>query len=159
MRRFVLLSTIVLLANGCGASALTGFTDTNFDENGFMTATVDGQPWAANHIAVAYLITGFVVTGTQNSGPILLAVGGDISTPGTYSLAPGNPSKASGLVGRLNIGGGSWKSDSTGGAGTLVITTVTAHHVVGTFAFDAVPAKTGATGTEHVTNGKFDVTY
>jgi hypothetical protein len=36
---------------------------------------------------------------------------------------------------------------------------MTANHVVGTFAFDAVAASGGATGTVHVTNGKFDITF
>jgi hypothetical protein len=38
------------------------------------------------------------------------------------------------------------------------VTTLTAHHLVGTFAFDAVGTP-ASLGTAHVTNGKFDITF
>jgi len=40
----------------------------------------------------------------------------------------------------------------------VTFTTVTANHIVGTFAFDAPPMP-GTTGTLHVTTGVFDLTF
>ena len=43
------------------------------------------------------------------------------------------------------------------GSGTVTLTSLTATRATGTFSFVAVPYQNGATGTLHVTNGKFDV--
>jgi hypothetical protein len=56
-------------------------------------------------------------------------------------------------------GGKSWGSSLQGGTGSVTLTTLTANHIVGTFAFSAVASGGGATGTSVVTNGQFDITF
>jgi hypothetical protein len=55
--------------------------------------------------------------------------------------------------------GVAWTTNTTGGAGTVVVTTLTASRVAGTFTFDAPPSPGQGTTTAHVTSGTFDVTY
>ena len=76
--------------------------------------------------------------------------------PGTYSLAFGNNN---GGFATYTKSGQGWGSGLSGGTGSVTLATLTATHAVGTFTFDAVPSNGGATGTIHVTNGTFNITF
>ena len=157
MRRFALLSAVALVAAaGCGGSD-SSVTGTTGNLTGPMTATLDGKAWASPVPSAVYSSNILSVAGIDLG--ITASVGfatGGVTGPGTYSLTFGNQLAGHGTVSKAGQG---WTSGVQGGTGTLTLTTVAAHHVVGTFAFDAVATSGGATGTIHVTNGKFDITF
>jgi hypothetical protein len=158
MRLTRLLSTLTLLSiAACGGSSdsLTG-TDTGGSGSGPMSATIDGTAWVSpvpagrrtsNIVAVAGLDLGL----TASVSFAFVA-----TSTGTYSVAFANTNFGSATIAKGSLG---WSSALSGGSGSVTLTTLTASHMVGTFAFDAVPASGGATGTIHVTNGKFDITF
>ncbi|MEP6492223.1 MAG: hypothetical protein ABJF01_06075 [bacterium] len=121
-----------------------------------MSATIDGKAWSSPAPAALYRsnivsVAGLDVPVTSSVSFAMLAAG-----PGTYSVASGNSIGGSAIVTQSAKG---YSSASTGGTGSVTITTLTANHVVGTFVFDAIGSTGGATGTVHVTNGKFDITF
>jgi hypothetical protein len=132
---------------------------TNLVTNGTFTATVSGTAWGALGKVVvtrptANSVSLFAISTTYGFSIILLNVTG----PTTVSLvsAPSNGSQ----VTASGPGQGGWSTGQTGGTGSFVITAITTNHVTGTFSFDAPPvAGTSATGTLHVTNGAFDLSY
>jgi hypothetical protein len=158
MRRNALLPAIALvLAIGCGGGGSSSLTGTNNNLTGPMSATIDGTAWASPLPSAVYSANILSVAGidlgiTKSVG----FVSGGVTGPGTYSLSFGNQLAGHGTVTKAGQG---WTSGVQGGTGTLTLTTLAAHHVVGTFSFDAVGASGGATGTVHVTNGKFDITF
>ena len=79
------------------------------------------------------------------------------AAPGTYSLnaSPSNGSHASVSA----VGQSGWNTGNTGGTGSVVITTLTSNHAVGTFTFDAPASGTSTPATLHVTSGVFDITF
>ncbi len=152
------LSSMVLLsALGCGGSS-TG-PDSNTGSNSCSTplsATVNGVAWCSplpqvttQHSIVSF--AGFDIGITSSIAMAFAATG-----PGTYSLAFGN---STGGFATYVRGGQGWTSGLTGGTGSVTVTTLTANHIVGTFVFDAVASNGGATGTVHVTNGQFNITF
>ena len=157
MRRSSVLSAFVLLsALACGGASPTAGTGPSV--TGPMSATIDGVAWASpvpqgtyknGIVAIAGLDLGLTNT-------VSLAVG-LATAPGTFSLSYANTNFANGGVAKPS--GAGWTSGLPGGTGSVTFTVLTATHAVGTFAFDAVPSSTKATGTIHVTNGKFDVTF
>jgi len=52
-----------------------------------------------------------------------------------------------------------WETGNTGGTGTVVVTTLTANHVTGTFSCDAPPNGTSTAAALHVTSGTFDLSF
>jgi hypothetical protein len=154
MRTTKMLSAILLLsAIACGSSS-DSVTGTNV--SGPLSATIDGKAWASSAPSVVRGGSIISIAGIDNAltGAVSLAVGA--AAPGTYSLGFGNNTGGLGIVSRGSQG---WGSALQGGTGSVTFTTITTNHVVGTFAFDAVPSSGGATGTVHVTNGKFDITF
>jgi hypothetical protein len=79
----------------------------------------------------------------------------NVTGPGTTTLndSPSNGSHAS--VSKVGTPG--WNTGNTGGTGSVIITTLTPSHIVGTFSFDA--PSSGAGAAIHVTSGTFDLTY
>jgi hypothetical protein len=77
--------------------------------------------------------------------------------PGTYSLDASIHNGSNAAV--SSVGQPGWNTGNTGGTGKVVVTTLTANHVVGTFSFDAPASSGGSPTTLHVTNGSFDLTY
>jgi hypothetical protein len=121
-----------------------------------LSATINGTAWTPGGKPSASFSNGiFVVAGLNLTYSLSLGVG-ELTTAGTYSLGQGNLQDANGIV--SNTGGG-WGTAFAGGSGTITFTTLTASHAVGTFSFDATPGSGAATGTLHVTNGTFDVTF
>jgi hypothetical protein len=152
-----LSAILVLSVAACGGSDSVTGTTSNCGTATTISATIDGTPWCSpaaaasrgsnNIIAVAGIDLG--LTASISFGVVAPATG-------TFSLAPGNNTFGSATI--TNAGKG-WSSALQDGTGTVTFTTLTANHVVGTFAFDAVGASGGATGTVHVTGGKFDITF
>jgi hypothetical protein len=155
MRRFPLpLVAALTLAAACSSSDPTG--SGNPGNTTGMGATINGASWVpAGKAAAVYSNNIFALSGLNLTYSMSLAIG-NLTTTGTYSLNPGNLMAADGIVSNTT---GGWSSVIGSGSGSVTFTTLTAHHAVGTFAFDATPASGTATGTLHVTNGTFDVTY
>jgi hypothetical protein len=158
MLRARALSAILLLSiAACGGSDSVTGTTSNCGTTTTISATIDGAAWCSpaaaasrgsnNIIAVAGIDLG--LTASISFGVVAPATG-------TFSLAPGNNTFGSATITKSGKG---WSSALPGGTGSVTFTTLTANHVVGTFAFDAVGASGGATGTVHVTGGKFDITF
>lgn len=151
----VLSSAALLSLIACGGSSTAPGSGSNSCAAP-LSATVNGVAWCSplpqgtfQHSIVS--IAGFD-TGITSS--IAFAVAATV--PGTYSLAFGNNTGGFATYVKNSQG---WGSGLTGGTGSVTITTLTATHVIGTFVFDAVPSNGGATGTIHVTNGHFDLTF
>ena len=120
-----------------------------------MSATIDGSNWYATGVIVK-TSPGFLSFGGVNSSTnTALELTISATAPGTYRFGPNGGGAAT--VGLTS--GQVWSSTSGEGSGTLVITKYETRHVAGTFEFAAVPTNGGATGTVHITNGKFDVSY
>lgn len=159
MRRTRWLSAAALLAAlGCGSDS----TGPNGGNNNTLaseplSAVINGVQWGSPLPQVVYSNNSILsVAGIDLA--ITASVGFAVHAPGAgvYSLTYQNPGAGDAIV---TMGGKGWGTGLAGGTGTLTITTLTAHHVVGTFAFTAVPASGGATGNVTATNGKFDINY
>ena len=154
------LSAILLLSiAACGGSdSVTGTNGTgNCATATTISATIDGTAWCSPTAGVSRANNNIIaVAGIDLGLTASVAFGVVAPAPGTYSVAFGNNTFGSASVTKVGKG---WSSAVQGGTGSVTFTTMTANHVVGTFAFDAVPASGGATGTVHVTNGKFDITF
>lgn len=153
-----LLSIIVLSsATACGGSSSTSITGTNNNNSSApMSATIDGAAWSAQLPSAHYTNNIVAVAGVDNGITTSVSFGLGATGPGTYSVGFANTNGGTGIIVK---GGKSWGTSLQGGTGSVTFTTLTAHHVVGTFAFTAVASGGGATGTSVATNGKFDITF
>lgn len=126
--------------------------------HGTITATIDG---------VAY--SGVVRTATSQSGIFAIAAMNDqtnvgfgigaLAAAGTTSISATSPTNAL-LTTSTGVPAVSWFASTSGGSGTLTISTITATGATGTFQFTMQPTPgTGASGTRSVTNGSFTVTF
>ena len=158
LRARALSATVLLSIAACGGSDSVTGTTVSCATSTTISATIDGTAWcspaagvsrAGNNsiIAIAWIDLGLTAS---------ISFGVVASATGTFSVAFGNTTFGSATITKAGKG---WSSALQGGTGTVTFSTLTANHVVGTFAFDAVPASGGATGTVHVTNGKFDITF
>lgn len=159
MRRVAFLSCAALLAaiacGGSDSSSVTGSTN-NGTGSSPMTASVGGIAWTGTGTGVTYKNNVLSFTGVDIGSGTSITVATTAPGPGTYSLAFANGNSGFAIV--AATGSQTWTTLVTGGTGSLVITTLTANHLVATFSFDAQPAS-GATGVKHVTNGKIDMTF
>lgn len=133
-----------------------------------MSASINGSSWAATQVQVtagsaqvpgSVVITGIRISG-QATSSIILALG-FIGGPGTYPLGVNQGTSAGGIGQLLETSPSSVQSRITpfdGAAGTLTVTSLTATHLTGTFAFVAVPIL-GATftGNKQITAGELDI--
>jgi len=156
----VALGVLIVGLSACGGSSVsTPVLPTNLVTNGAFTATVNGASWGAlGRVVVtrptANSVSLFAVSTTYGFSFALLNVTG----PTTVSLA-NSPSNGSQVI-ASGPGQGGWATGQTGGTGSVVITALTANHITGTFSFDATPIpSTPTTGTLHITNGVFDLSY
>ena len=154
------LILVLFLVAGCG-----GDDDNPADPGGGngggtngvkMSATVDGSAWQA---VTAYALNngGIVAVGSSNeNGETGIGFGFQDNGTGTYTIGPG-------LIPNANItslGGTSWSASSSNGSGTIVVTTLTADRIAGTFEFIAERITgTGEPATRTVTNGTFDLEF
>jgi hypothetical protein len=163
------------MLGGCAlvaAAACGGGGDGGSGPNGGgagMTAKIDGASWDATQVQVtagsaqvpgSIVILGIKVSGTSTSSIGLLL--GYIGGPGTYPLGVNQISSAGG-TGLLEATSAASVQNRTtpldGASGTVVISTLTATKMTGTFEFVAVPIL-GSTfsGNRTITNGSFDIT-
>ena len=117
-----------------------------------MSALVDGQAWTAVG-ALAVNSSGIVaIAGGEVSGAIIsFAFLG--SAPGSYTIGPNEPSN----VGTYTTGFDNWQANPFLGSGTIVVTSLTADRIAGTFAFVGVSVAGATPMTRSITNGVFDV--
>jgi hypothetical protein len=158
MRRSMSFAAIALIGvAACGGSD-SSITGSNSNLKGPLTASIDGTAWSSVAPAVSYKNNILAIVGIDLGSGTTVEVGSAAVTgPGTYSLGFSNLNAGIGII--AQTGGKSWSSSNQGGTGSLVVTTLTANHVVATFSFDAPAQAGGATGTKHVTGGKVDATY
>jgi hypothetical protein len=159
MLRARALSAIFLLSiAACGGSDSVTGTTSNCGTATTMSATIDGTAWCSPAAGVSRAGNNSViaVAGIDLGLTASISFGVVASATGTFSVAFGNNTFGSATIAKVGKG---WSSALPGGTGSVTFTTLTANHVVGTFAFDAVGASGGATGTVHVTGGKFDITF
>jgi hypothetical protein len=149
------VSFVSFLVAACGG----GDGSTNPFENGVenFTATIDGVAWnaefepiASNPQAGLYVISGVRTTGTVYTMVITLH---NITGTGTYPLGVNLQVFGGHVV--LSDATSGWSTTLDGAAGEIVITTLTATRIAGTFEFVADPLATGSART--VTDGQFDV--
>jgi len=152
------LSTIVLLCMvACGGSSSTSPNNNGSNNSaGPLSATINGKAWSSQFPTASYHGSILAVAGLDNGLTASVTLALTVAAPGTFSVSSGNNVFGNGGY-STPVGG--WATALPGGTGTVTVTTLTSNHVAGTFAFDAVPATTGATGTVHITNGKFDITF
>jgi hypothetical protein len=147
---------IALVPVACGGGA----TDPN-GEGGTstFTAKVDGVDWAPDFTPSAQNPTygSYSITALKSVGPNNYSLAlqlRHIRGAGTYPLGVGP--LMSGGTGVLQQPGSGWATPLSGVAGEIVITTLTATRMVGSFEFVATPS-TGSTVDKAVTEGLFDV--
>ncbi len=153
MRKTTGLAVLMLAASGCSGST----DNNNGNGNGSMTASIDGASWTGNlATAASYQGTVLGFAGTNGSYQINITLSG-VNGTGTYTLGTGQLSIAT--VATVSTSPQVWVTSSTGGTGSVVITSLTSSAVQGTFSFTAVGSSGGATGNKAVTNGQFNVTF
>jgi hypothetical protein len=160
MIRLAKLVSITLLVSSaaCGGSS-DSTTGTNGSNNSgaAMSATIDGTAWSAPSPAASYQDTRVTIVGADVSLANSITMSFVAATTGTYSFALSSTSSAVAILTK-NKGAQGFSTAAQAGGGSVTVTTLTAHHLVGTFAFDAVGTP-ASLGTAHVTNGKFDITF
>jgi hypothetical protein len=118
-------------------------------------ATIAGAPWSAATVVVSYN-SGTLALGFSNDQRILSLIFANVTAPGTYPLA--SPSAVTALGGSSNPSALCCWNTATGNTGSLVVTSLTATRIKGTFSFTLSPTpNTNASGPLVITNGQFDV--
>ena len=120
---------------------------------GTVTATVNGEPYSAA-VVQGVRNGGAIGVGSSDVGAELIIGFGWLDTgEPSYNISVG--SAATGTV--VKAAGGTWQASGDQGSGTIVVETLTATRVAGTFSFTAVlVSTTGSPATMTVTNGTFD---
>lgn len=153
----LLLAGVVI---GCGGGSDT--TDPGGEPNGItnFTARIDGAAWAPTTAVTAinpspglYSITAFRVGGAIPYTMVFQLY--NIRGAGTYQLGA-IPSVFGGSANLSLPPSGGWSTPLNGTAGELVISSLTATRMVGTFRFET-EALSGSTGTRSVTQGVMDI--
>jgi hypothetical protein len=123
-----------------------------------LSARIDGAAWspdlpvtAVNGAAGLYSISGF-----KSAGYTMVFQLANITGPGTYALGVDH-TVFGGAVTLSRPPSSGWSTPLNGAAGELIINTLTATRMAGTFHFDAAPLLTGTTGNPRVTDGVFDL--
>jgi hypothetical protein len=156
MNRVRLLSSAaILIGASCGGSSTGPSSSTNSCSTP-LSATVNGAAWCSPLPQVVSSKSIVSIAGFDTGITSSIAIAVTASSPGTYTLTFGNNIGGSATYAKAGQG---WSTGLAGGTGSVTITTLTANHVVGTFAFDAVPSNGGAAGTIHVTNGQINISF
>ena len=153
-RPFVILT--LSFSAACGGGSKSTGVQIGGVTNGTFRATLDGAVWSPIGTVIVQRPTAtsigmFAVSTTYAMTIVVLNVSG----PGTTSLDASVSNGSHASVSKVGTPG--WNTGNTGGTGSVVITTLTPSHVVGTFSFDA--PSSGAGAAIHVTSGTFDLTY
>jgi hypothetical protein len=148
-----------LLLGALATALLTSCGDsTGVDPDAPLRATIDGVPWSALELGTGAnggASGTFTVVGADDRGRVLTLSVFNIGVPGTYPLGVG--ASVFGGTASLAEGSSAWWTPLSGSAGEIVITTVSATRLAGTFSFVAVPLLGAAAGNRSVTHGAFDV--
>ncbi|HWJ12401.1 MAG TPA: hypothetical protein VNS10_01590 [Gemmatimonadaceae bacterium] len=161
MRRFRLLTVfaIGLASSSCGSSGTSTF-DPNLSgllTNGTFKATINGAAWSPIGTVIVSRVGGGLTMAATSTTYAMSVVVLNVSGPGTFTL---NASVHNGShIAVSSAGQSGWETGNTGGTGTVVITTLTANHVTGTFSCDAPPNGTSTAAALHVTSGTFDLSF
>ena len=153
MRALSSISLLSLVACGGGSTAPNSGSNSC---TASLSATVNGVAWCSPAGAGVFQHSIVSIAGIDAGLTSSIAFAFAAAVPGTYSLAFGNNN---GGFATYTKSGQGWGSGLSGGTGSVTLTTLTANHAAGTFTFDAVPSNGGATGTIHVTNGTFNITF
>lgn len=158
-RLSALLPGLLLVATSCGGGSSTSGPGTSIPLlNGTFAATIDGSAWSAEgRVVVTRGPANSLLIGAASVTRSLSLTLVSASGPGTYSLVYTTTTLPSFAI--LTSSGLAWTTNTKGGTGTVVVTTLTTSRVAGTFTFDAPPSPGQGTTTAHVTSGTFDVTY
>lgn len=150
----------MLVATSCGGSSSTAVGGTSVPLlNGTFSATIDGSAWSAEgRVAVTRGPANSLIIAAASLGRSLSFTLFNASAPGTFSLVYSNATTLPSFA-ILASAGSAWTTNTTGGTGSVVVTTLTTSRVAGTFSFTAPPSPGQGTTTAHVTGGTFDVTY
>ena len=153
---------LLVVATNCGGSSGSSITGTGNNNNpllnGTFSASINGTSWSAEgRVAVTHSVSNsLIMAGASLTYSMSFALI-NATAPGTYSLTYTNTTVPSFAI--LSGSGAAWTTNTTGGTGSVVVTTLTANHIAGTFTFDAPASPGQGTTTAHVTGGKFDVTF
>ncbi len=151
--RLTVSAGLFLLA-ACGGSSTTSPSGGG---NGGLSADIDGAHWTAVASTVRSA-NGVLSIGAADASGLTIGMAFPDQGPGTYAIS--QQQLITNFTLSLN-GSESWAASAIQGSGSVIITSRTANHIVGTFSFSA-PGFTGSpvpTTTKVVTNGKIDVTY
>jgi hypothetical protein len=121
-----------------------------------MNAMINGTFWGAAYSVEATLAGGtLTIIGQDDDRTKVQLVVSGVAAAATFQLGTATANTAQVTIGSSAI----WNASSTGGSGSVVVTTFTPTHITGTFSFIATP-KSGsqATGNKTVSAGTFDVT-
>jgi hypothetical protein len=145
----------LLTAVSCGDDTPTDTEDEpSGPGTGSIGAQVNGQAWSASTRSATHVNGTLTITGTDAAQRTVLVGIANVTAPGTFQLAQGNPN---GAIASVIEGAAIWSSSLSGGSGTLTVSVLTATRVAGSFTFTGVPATASATGTRAVTAGQFDL--
>jgi hypothetical protein len=146
---------LALAACGGGDGPTNPFADgvTNF------TAKIDGVAWNAEFAPVASNPQAgmYVISGIRTQGSAYTIVLNLNNITGTGAFPLGVNLTAFGGYALLSDASVGWSTPLDGASGEVVITTLTATRIVGTFEFVAEPV-VGTGVTREVTDGQFDIT-
>ena len=139
---------------GTGSTSTSGLT-------GAMSMRVDTTSWTATSGVFATRSGGVLsVGGTDPTWNLGFAV--TANAPGTFVI-PGAGAQAGNnallVLTQGNATTGSWSANAVQGSGTVVITSLTATAVTGTFTFAVLPASGTASGVRNVTDGTFTINF
>jgi hypothetical protein len=149
-----LLVLLMTLAAGCGSDDSGPAGPGNNLSNGSFTAEIDGADFDAT--AAAVIASGSLISiGAGDASGRTIGFAWFDAGEGTYAIA-----STSSTIGTHTLSGNTWSASSAQGSGSIVVTTVTANRVAGSFSFGLeADTASGATGTRTVTDGNFDLTY
>ena len=120
-----------------------------------MSAMVDGVQWTAT-VAFATTTGGIVAVGGSTAAGDGIGFAFQGATTGTYTLGAATVHTANYTdSGAANV----WAAGGPVGSGSIVVTTLTASRVAGTFSFQVVSSTGGTPATRSITQGSFDVAF
>ena len=154
VRKIAMCGLVLLLAAACGGDDDDPL-DVNPNDNGSMSARVDGNAFTAFSTAATFSNGVLAVSGVQVSPSQAITFGVAATAPGTFTVA-----QTSAVNGIYVSGNASWLASGNVGSGTVIITTLNSTRAVGSFNFVMqAQAGSGATGTRTITQGAFDVRF
>lgn len=152
MRSLSQRSLAVTLALGLAACGGSGGTGPSGNPSATVSAKIDGQNWAAS-ASTANRSGGYIIIGSGSANGIGVGLGFPDQGAATYDLGVG--ANNANVVDGSNV----WTASAAGGSGSIVVTSVTATEVIGTFSFTGVASGGVSPATRVITSGKFDVKF